>query len=84
MDAFGGVLEKFRADVDLFRVQKGCAVHRSKFVPFVDDLHADANALEALINFSQIFKNLKEENMSENLFALKNVSNDLPSLQSSQ
>lgn len=59
VDAFGGVLEELRADVHLFRVQKRCAVHRRQFVPLVDDLHADADALEALINFSQILKNLK-------------------------
>lgn len=85
MDALGGVLEELRADVDLFRVQKGCAVHRRQFVPLVDDLYADTDALEALINFSQILENLKKkQNLSENLFFRSNSVKALPCRQSSQ
>jgi hypothetical protein len=59
-DAVGCRLEDRRADVELIGVEKLRALLRRDVVPLVDDLEADADALEASVELEQEFDDLKK------------------------
>lgn len=83
VDSISGVLEKSRGDIDLVSVQQRSSLHRSQFVPLVDDLNADADSLEPLVDLSQVFKHLKIQRNQIKLQKFPNL-RSLPSHESIQ